>query len=60
MVEGSEEFGLTLNLNHQIDFSYIVRQELETQEREVCAEGKTLGDIHIEMVIKIGKWHKSS
>lgn len=30
LVEGSEEFGLTLNLNHLIDFSYIVRQELET------------------------------
>lgn len=29
LAEGSEEFGLTLNLNYQMDFSYVVRQELE-------------------------------
>lgn len=25
LVEGGEEFGLILNLNHQVDFSYVVR-----------------------------------
>ena len=35
-----------------MDFSYIVKQEHEAQERKIC-EGKTLGVVHIEMVIKI-------